>query len=387
MAQWAFIAQSRGGSAYADLAPYLSDRQVSMLLNRPGQVTGSLNLSSPGADLSWLTAGVHELKVLRDNAQVGGLFRLTDVDVSLGRQTAELKLTWEGIETYLRDLLIPAATSQVGNGQSLHAWNLINTVQALAGASVYNFSRGLVPATDPTKDRTYTDPVDCLTAIESLAERNDGFDFAFNAARQLDCYYPQRGTASGLVLEWGANVFEMGYSIAAGPGAVASDILVKDGGGHSATATDATARTLYGRRDQMVVLSDLNEAVAAVLQSYADAMLQVMKQPLFVPTVVIDPTEVAWGAYGLGDTVTVRAKAGGGAYVNVNQSQRIVGITVTLAATDTESVSLELNDPLPMIVDRALLKRVKDLQSPSATNGVVAPTLEERIQNIERFIS
>lgn len=386
MAEWAFIVQDRSGNAYADLAPYLRDRHIQLLLNKPGEVTGRINLGAKPVNLSWLQAGVHELKILRNMKQVGGLFRLTDVDVSLGKQTAELSLRWEGIQTYLRELLIPAGHVETGVAQSLHAWNLINTVQALPGASVYNFTRGVVPSTDPTKDRTYTDPVDCLTAIEALSGRNAGFDFEFNSARQFDCFYPYRGTDNGVVLEWQKGAHEIGYTIAAGPGSVGSDLVVVDNAGHIGTSTDANARSTYGRRDMRVVLSDLNES-NAVMQSYSDAFLTVMKSPVFVPTVVIDPTVIGWGSYGLGDTVHVRAKYGDGSYVNFNSSQRIVGIGISISSTNAESIALELNDTLPIVVERETILRTRRLKSPSATNGLVSPTLEQRVAMLERFVS
>jgi hypothetical protein len=393
VADWAFIAQDRNGNAFADLAPYLQDRNISLRLNRAGEVKGRINLGSPSASTDWLTSGVHELRIQRDNDPIDELFRLVDVDVKLGRETAELDLTWEGVQTYLSELTVYGTLPlTINTAQSAHAWQLIDDAQTNKTGANYGFTRGLVPSTDPTKSFTYRDPVDVLGSIEALSERNDGFDFAFNAARQFDCYYPRRGSSLDTVLAWQSNVLEMGYKIAAGPGAIGTDFTIRDSNGTEVTSSDTASRDTYGRRDQFIVLSDVDESTT-VLQQYADAAKTVMKEPLLVPVLSIDATqdELAWGAYGLGDTVTVRAKYGDGSFVDYEREQRIVGINLALNANNVETVTLEMNDPLPMVINQQLIEVVAQTTRSGgggATGGLIQQrNLSRRIAAIERFLS
>lgn len=384
MTDWGFISATRAGVALADLAPYLREREIVFRLGKPPTASGTMNINAPRCSMDILQPGVHELQVWRDGTQQDALLRLVKATPTGGRVGGSVKFEWEGIETYLRGLLIPAATVESA-AQSLHAWNRISAGMSLTGASVFNITRGLVPSTDPVKARTYTEPMDILTAIEDLSGRDDGFDFAFNKDREFDCYYPYRGSDTGLVFEYAKNILGYSFDIDAGPGAIATDVLAK-GSAASATATSATGQATYGRVDAFQPIPD-NAGATGVIQGYADATLATIGEPLFVPTITIDAThpDNPWGSYWLGDTVTVRIKAGDGSYVNIDGQYRITAISVKINDLGSESISLELNSVLPMVIDRALLQH-KAATDPSASNSVVLPSMAERIAALERAL-
>lgn len=386
MTDWSFLTRTRDSTRpLADLAPYLTDREMTWRLNRPPTASGSMNMASPRASSSILQPGVHELELRRDSDPVDTLLRLTKASPAVGRVGNTIKFEWEGIETYLHGLLIPAATVVTSVAQSQAAWERIAAGIALDGASVFAFTRGDIPATDPVRSRTYTEPMDVLSAVQELAALEDGFDFDFDRDRNFNCYYPYRGSDTGIVFEYGRNLLELSYDIDAGPGAVATDVLVK-GNAASATATDAAARTAYGRVDALQAAPD-NAAAAGTLQAYADASMLVLAQPAFVPSITIDAdhAENPWGSYWLGDLVTVRCKVGDGSYVNIDKKYRITAITVKVNDLGTESISLELNDVMPMVLDRAIIAMKRDMAA-NASNPITMPNMADRIAALERAL-
>ena len=385
MADWPFITRTRGGTDLADLSPYLREREVTFRLNRPPTAKGKMNMASPRASTEWLQPGVHELALWREGSQQDHLLRLVKASPSVGRVGSEIAFEWEGIETYLRGLLIPAGTTVTSVAQSQAAWDRISAGLALTGASVFAFTRGEVPTTDPVRSRTYAEPMDVLSAIEELAGLEDGFDFWFDKDREFNVAYPYRGVDTGIVFEYGRNMLELSYDIDAGPGAIATDVLVK-GSAASATATDAAAQATYGRVDAMQAAPD-NAAAGGVLQAYADGALSTLSSPVFVPSIVIDAThaENPWGSYWLGDRVTVRCKVGDGSYVNIDQQYRITAITVKVNDLGSESISLELGDITPLVLDRAIIA-AKRYEAANATNPVTLPSMAERIAALERAL-
>jgi hypothetical protein len=382
---WAFVTRSQAGTTYADLSPYLGNRGLYFPLNRPPVVMAAMPLSAPSARLDWLTSGVHELEVWRANEQVDALFRLVDVGVMLGPLTGAITLRWEGIETYLSEVNTPAATRNTG--QAAHAWDVIDDIQGLTGGD-YGFTQGLVPSTDPTKARTYAaDEVDGLSSIQQLSERDDGFDFAFDKNRAFNCYYPYRGSDNGLVLEWQAQARAMSYSIFGGPGGIATDVKVKDSAGTTGTASDATARTTYGRREQVLTLADLAEA-SGVLDEYALSALAIAQNPIFAPDIELNTKhpDVEWGSFWLGDTTRVRARYDDGRFVNEDRAMRITGISVNLSQNNDERVGVDVDELLPMLIDRAGLQTLRR-GGGNTKRGVGTRTLAERIAALERFVS
>lgn len=386
---WSFVTYARpgqGGAQLADLAPHLSKRRLEFRLNQPPKASGVMSLDSPRADVDYgIMAGVHEMRVIHPDFSPPCVFRLTDVDVSLGAMSASLGLEWAGIDTYLRELQIDGALPlTINTAQSAHAWKLINDAQTNKSGTVSAITRGAIPSTDPVKSKTYDDRIDVLSAIEQLAARSDGFDFAFDASRAFNCFYPYRGADTGIVFEHGKNVRAVQYRIAAGPGAIASDVTVA-GNTNTATAANTDTRTQYGRREALLRMPNAGDA-GAVLQQYADAHQVVLKEPIFVPRITIDADhpDSPWGSYWLGDRVKVRARWAGGDFVNVNGTYRIIAITVDIDEIGHASVELELASILPLVVNRATLQALRKLATPGA---VTDRTFAQRIAAIEAQLS
>lgn len=389
---WSFVTYARpdqGGAQLADLAPHLSKRRAEFRLNQPPKASGVLSLDSPRADVDYgVQAGVHEMRIIHPDFSPPCAFRLLDTDIDVGPMSASFGLAWEGIETYLRELGIHGTLPlSITAAQSAHAWQLINDAQANKTGVVSAITRGTIPTTDPSKAKTYDDRIDVLTGIEQLASRNDGFDFDFDDARAFNCHYPHRGSDTGIVFEHGKNVRSLKYRIAAGPGAIASDVTVA-GNTNTASASNATTRTTYGRREVLVRMPNAGDS-GTVLQEFADAQQYVLGEPIFVPTITIDPDhpDNPWGSYWLGDTVTVRAKWAGGDFVNVDGEYRIIGIILEIDDLGRASIALELASTMPLAVNAAMLDVLRHLSAPGATAFVTDRSFAQRISEIEAKLS
>lgn len=340
MARWQFVTQQRNGTPLADLTD-LSARRLSFYLNRPGEVTGTLKLTSPQARRDYLQPGATELKVYRDGAALETVLQLATANVTLDDIGGSLELGWLGALSYLANGLVDANTDKTGKAQSLHAWELISTFQSRTGGD-YGITRGLIPATDPVQGKVYAEPTEIKQAVEALSEGSPGFDFAINASRGFDVYYPTRGSDNGLVLEHGVNVSLLTLPEEAGPGTIVTDATVAAGPGKSGSASSADARVTYGRREAYI--QDVqNTGTATDLATQASAAVSLHSAPQVIPEVRVDLTHptTPWGAFWLGDTVRVRADLE--QYLSVDDAYRIVAINVDLDEQDNEQVTLELN--------------------------------------------
>lgn len=343
MAQYSFVAQNREGRELSDLSPMLRDREITMPLNRPATVKGTLNLESPRASIEWLESGVHELKVYRDGVALETVFRLVDVTVNAGIGGGTLSLTWESISTYLKDLVVPTSTTPITDAQSDIAWYLIDTALAREGAGVYDINRGAIPSVDPSKTVTYERRVDVLTAIERLAQRQDGFDFAVDADRNFNVYYPWRGQATDVVLNYPGSVISISFNIATGPGRIATDLTGVGVEGRQVTVENDDARTKYGRRESFPVYSEVSDNTT--LLQYATEDLAVAKQPIIVPTISVSPSRVPYGQIELGDIVKLQAKLGATNYMALDNWYRITTIKINPSnEIGDEEISYELNE-------------------------------------------
>jgi hypothetical protein len=249
VAQWQFITQARNGSQIADITG-LRDRRLLFQLGQPGMVSASLRVNDPRArrdNTGGLQTGVHELKVLRNGEPLETVFQLAKTDVTGDADTTTLAFEWHGIASYLQDALVyPQATAY---SSTTLPWTWINTFQSRTGGS-YGITQGTVTGTPPTRQKTITQETSLFEAIHDLSNSGAAFDWSINPSRQYVEWHSQRGSDNGIVLEPGVNVAEWAYTENTGPGEIVTDVLVNGPpGSQQTTASDATARTTYGRRE------------------------------------------------------------------------------------------------------------------------------------------
>lgn len=346
MAQWQWITQARNGAQIADVSG-LVDRRLLFQLGQPGMVSASLRINDPLArrdSTGGLQTGVHELKVYRDRVAIETVFQLTKTDVTGDANTTRLNLEWQGIASYLQDALVYPQASPYSS--TTLPWTWINTFQSRTGGS-YGITQGAVVGTPPTRQKSIVQEASLFESIHDLATTGDGFDWAINTNRAYCEWHSQRGEDNGIVLEVGVNVADWSYTENTGPGEIVSDLIVNGPpGAGQYTASDSTARTLYGRREAAATFFADFEASgvsAGQLQAHATAAISEHVAPIIIPQIrlVQNHASIPWGSYWLGDIVTFRVRAAD--YDFINTPYRIVQIDVALDANDNETITLGVN--------------------------------------------
>lgn len=347
MAQYQFITQERNGAAIADIGPDLSNRRMLFQLGQPGVVSASMNVLRSRARrdaTGGLLTGNHEMIVYRDGTPLETVFALTKTDVAGDYDSVTLNLEWQGIASYLMDALVfPQATQY---SSTTLPWTWINTFQTRTGGD-YGITQGSVSGTPPTRKKTISSETTLFEAITDLSTSGDGFDWAINSSRALLEWHSQRGSDNGLVLEPGVNVAAWSYTENTGPGELVTDVYVNGPpGSQQVTASDSTARGVYGRREAALsFFADFEDSTVTTgqIQSHADSAIAARIAPIIIPQIqlVKDHPSVEWGSYWLGDVVTFRVRAGG--YDFINALYRIVQIDVALDENNNETVTLGVN--------------------------------------------
>lgn len=349
MGQWQFITQARNGAQIADITG-LRDRRILLQLGQPGVVSASMLVSDPLArrdSTGGLQTGVHELKVYRDGSPVETVYQLTKSDISGTADTITLGLEWQGIASYLQDAMVyPQSPLTTSYSSTTLPWTWINTFQTRTGGD-YGITQGTVTGTAPTRLRSITQEAGLFEQIHELATTGDGFDWAIDTNRAYREWHSQRGSDNGIVLEPGVNVVDWGYSENTGPGEIVTDLRVMGPPGtQTVSASDSTARTLYGRREAALTMFadyEPSSVTTGQLQARADSAIAGYIAPIIIPQIrlVKDHPSIPWGSYWLGDIVTFRVRAGG--YDFINAPYRIVQMDIALDDNDNETITLGVN--------------------------------------------
>ncbi len=344
---WSWITQERNGAAIADVGVAISNRKITLQLNRPPIATASLRANDPRAqqgDIGGLRPGVHEMKIFREAVAQETVYQLSKVDVAGDANTIGINLEWQGIASYFQDALIYPQSAAYSS--TTLPWDWIETYQARIGGD-YGISEGSVTGTPPTRQKTIQQEAELLATIQQLAESGYGFDYAINTNREWVEWHTERGSDNGLVLEYGVNLHTFSYTEDTGPGQITNAIFViGPPGTNVVTATDSDSRTTYGRREAAAsFFADFEDSTVTdgQLQAHADKIIAERPNPKIVPALRIaaNHPSLAWGAYDLGDTVEFRAKIAD--YDTINAQYRIVQIDVDIDDNDNESITLGLN--------------------------------------------
>lgn len=341
---WQVRTQSANGDPVAYLST-LTNRRASFYLNRPPVFSGSINADSGTAADLGLRPGQDEALVIRDGAPQESVFVLTTAEPFADADETRVELSWEGIGSYLADALVYGRRSAY-SGTTL-PWTWINAYQSRTSGD-RGITQGTQTGTPASRSRLLESDGTLLDEIIGLSESGDGFDWAINPAREYVEWHTERGADNGLTLTHGVNVTAYSYTRSAAPGEIVSDLRVQGppGSGAPGTASDATSRSTYGRREASVgYLSELENVTVSTSQLAAYATKQIADRaaPLIVPQLTIDTTHpsVAWGSYWLGDTV--RFVADVGVYDRIDAQHRIVAIHADIDENDNEQVTIELN--------------------------------------------
>lgn len=343
MTVFQLVIQERNGVALVDLVN-ARDRRFSFYLNRPSTFSCNVSINAPETTRDNIQVGTREIIAYRDGVALETVFALNRVAVAADGNEQRIDLEFEGIACYLLDALVYArAAAYTG---SAIPWGWINTFQARSGGD-YGITQGTQIGSPVSRTRTIEQDAAMLDEIIVLSETGAGFDFNIDTQRNYNEWHTERGTDNGVTLQYGINVRSFDYEASTAPGEIVTDVRVYGpaNSGRPRTATDSTARGVYGRREASLTYMSESEAAIVTsgqLQAFADASLD-RSAPLIVPQVelVNDHPSIEFGSYWLGDTVTFQARLGD--FVNIDAAYRIVAVHIDLDENNNETVKLDLN--------------------------------------------
>lgn len=310
------------------------------VLNRPGAFSGSIGLRHAKASRSNLDPGRTVIHVERDGIPVWSGIMWT----ARGRSSeARVDVGAEGWWSYFRRRFIRTTKAYAAQDQLYIARDLLTYAQGIAGGNI-----GLTIGSETSgvlRDRTYNawELKNVAEAVEQLAAVKDGFDFSIDLAwsgtiiaKTFHLWYPRRGSVTALVFELGTNLEDLGQEVDA---STQANLVTAAGAGEGAAmllATSIVTAAPYPLLEDVVSAKDVSDSTT--LQAAADRETTGRGTPVVrLPDAgTFQPhPDTKFGAYSVGDTVTVRGTDG---WVSVSTAMRVVEVEVTVDAQGQETV-------------------------------------------------
>jgi hypothetical protein len=196
------------------------------------------------------------------------------------------------------------------------AWTLIANSQARPGGGL-GIVAGALPASRALDTVEWQTPSTVKSAVEALASAPNGFDFALTPQAgagtgwTFDTFYPQQGSARGLVLERGRNLRASGdVAFDAGPGALITDARAIGQSGVYVDAANTGARSRFRRREAVVTVDGSDASSAIVLGDTATRALRTTVRPLPRLDLLPGSPDADLDHVALGDIVTIDVREG-----------------------------------------------------------------------------
>ena len=320
-------------------------------LNGPGAATLEIPLNTDAIDS--LIPLQQSVFVLRDGVPVwGGVLWVTGM--SVGSNAA--KLSCSGFWSLVRRRRISSTLIYTDTDQTLVAKDIIDKLQAEPGGSML-IDTDNVTATGVSISQTYLghELQNAGDAIQTLATRNNGFDFAIAVAiedgqivRRMATTFPTTGRATDIILADGVNIEALDVSID-GTGMLSTAHIRGKGSGAAAllySGTNADMVGVYPKTEGLVTLSSVDDL--GRLQEHSDLLLANGARPIMMPTVVVSgqqprhahPTvSPTVGSFAAGDLLQLRSKYG---LLDINDQFRITSWTCSVDKTGSETVTMNL---------------------------------------------
>lgn len=225
-----------------------------------------------------------------------------------------------------------AATSQ-----ATIPWTLISESQALSGGN-WGITNGIGSTSAVNRDRTIDPGKPVMEVINEIGRLDNGFEWEIDAALALNRWYPTRGTANGVVLDYGGLVAKVHRQL--DPKDFANSVLVTGAQGLTpvASVTAGIGTDPKGRLETSKGYPSITEQ--STLNDRGPWLLD--QTSVLRPTNSVTLRPGRWGGpthIWLGDPVTLAINSG---RLAVNDSHRVVEISVQPGDDGTETVTLGL---------------------------------------------
>lgn len=295
------------------------------VLNGPGAFEADIQLNHALALESNFAVGQREIRVYRGNTLVWGgyLWGLT-----ANVLTYKMRLRAEGYFSRLRRRVIANDLVKYGQDQADIAWDLIQYTQSTHGT--FNISNGHTP-TGIKVDHVYcaTDLGEVGDAITELSEMDDSFDFwitptiADGSNKVFKNASPRRGTTKAVTINQD-NAISADYEIDATD--LANHIWGIGNGDcnpPSFEANNSGSVTSYGELHAVQQFDDLDHLPS--VKAHTRELLRLQKQPRRQVTVRLEERDYTWGAFDVGDIVTLASNRG---FLNDSRQMRVLRIQI-----------------------------------------------------------
>lgn len=336
MAAWSFVLAEPAptGLGFRQLTAATS-RRVTWRLD--DACDASFDIDGRHDEASEIEELATDLLVYRDGSKVlrGRIGSESDEIDASTHQASFAAIDYRGMLQYR--FVGAAGATYIATDQAAIAWGLINTSQALSGGN-WGITNGVGSSSGTNRDRTYDPGKPLSEALAELGRVDDGFEWEIDADLALNRWFPTRGSANGVVLDYGGLVTQVRRNL--DPSAFANSVLaVGDQALVPATAVTAGIGTdPRGRWERSFGYSSIKEQ--ATLD--ARALWLADQTNTLRPEYVVTLRDGAWEGFdhiGLGDTVTLAVKSG---RLQVADAQRVVEIAVDLDDDGAETVTLGL---------------------------------------------
>ena len=313
--------------------------QYAKSINEPGTITWQMNRNDPKASRTLLAPCERQLYILEDGTRVWGGYLWTSEPTDEGNLRFG-GADWSSIlqRRYIKNTL---TYDQVDQGAI--AWDLIDYTQAQADLG---FRRAGSFITDVKRDRTYQryERKPILEALQQLSAVENGFDFEITPDKIFHVYYPQKGSRTLHVFEYGKNLGGISYAIDGWD--TLTEVTAIGGGRDEETlvevATSAPAYDRYGLL-QGTVSRTKDVRHPSTLRDYAREHLRLSQHPMWQPQVDVLGDDPPSGSYDVGDEVRLIAHEG---YLEVDAYFRIMTKVCQIGNSGRKSTQLFMEQEL-----------------------------------------
>ena len=295
-----------------DVAGTIGDMETDIWLRRGGTLIGRNRIGVPGHKL---TGTDHAMSITSaDYTSILDRRLLAAGDSALDHVTVDqAQIAW---------LLIQATQGRTGGALGITA----GTIGFTAGAG----------STGVTRERHYSPGDSIGKLITQLAAVSGGFNWIIDGDLKLQVYYPSKGSANGVILDYGGLVAEM--DVAGNPGGFSNVDYVEGAQGLTPIyqATSGIGSDPRGRWEDAFSYSTVKEQTT--LQEKADGLLVERARPARVYKMRLRAG--AWGGpsvLDIGDTVRVVARSGA---LNISPVCRVMQIDVAITPGGDEQVDV-----------------------------------------------
>ena len=352
MAEYRLVA-IKGGQFLGELSAL--DRRLELRLERPSMLAFRINAANPTA--AFLTELETDIVVFRDGVKIlrtvmTGARDVIDEDSHYIEVSA---MDYRGRLAFRRVLSDQTFTAE---DDVNIAWQAVVNAQAETNGDM-GIVRGVFPA-GITLTGTFPAGISVAEAIDLVANVDDGFDWDVDEELRFNIYRV-RGTASGLILDYGGLVSEVQREFAATD--FANSVRLS-GDPSIASVIAGTGDATVGRWDRQAGFPQVDNVT--LLTGLAVDELDRASTESVTFRVRLRSSEglQRWGgpsAIGLGDTIRLVVKSN---RLDVNEVTRVREIDVTVSDDGAEDVSFVLDGPRRTFQERinSILQRLTELE-------------------------